>query len=415
MLAVTIPILANAPTGTASPITIDPSQGQWTDQNNSALSVSATPGSVTVGGSLSIQNVVPGGALLAAGTLVQINGTGFSTATTVSIAGVSVANTQFIGPSEIDVTLGGAGDLTGKQVVVANPDGSQVEFYSSISSVPDQAPVNFAGLQPLLSMQTWTAATTFFPGSGDTGPGGIALQNPNPVPVDVILQTLSLEGGAQTTITIPPGALQVYFTDAPGALAAAGNGVNAFATLPLRMLGIGFVTEGPQPSLLIVPEPMAPAVPPLQQVTASPTAVSFSWQVGTAVPAPVTVYLEEPLAVDLQYSYAATVTWSGAPFSISYPSTSLSGALSVAVNPVGLSPGIYTGSITITPVGAQCSSHHHPPLLDGQRGGAADGELHQLEPAASEVRPAPLGREQRKSDPVHRNHKQRLQPRIGCR
>ena len=133
-----------------------------------------------------MQNLSPGGGLQAAGTAVQINGTGFSTSTTVSIAGVSLSNARFVSPNESNVTLGGAADLMGKEVVLANPDGSQVEFFSSIPSVPEQAPAGDTVYQPLLSMQTWTSAAVGFSIHG----GGIALQNPNPVPVNVILQSI---------------------------------------------------------------------------------------------------------------------------------------------------------------------------------------------------------------------------------
>src|ERR1035438_2723586 len=83
VLAVTIPVLATAPAGTVSPITLDASQARWTDAQNNAYSVTVVPGSVTVGGSLSVQDLSPGGGVLPAGTLVRIHGTGFSAATAV--------------------------------------------------------------------------------------------------------------------------------------------------------------------------------------------------------------------------------------------------------------------------------------------------------------------------------------------
>jgi hypothetical protein len=351
ILTVTLPVSLYATVGHVSPIKFDASESPWTDENGNTYTVSTTPGSVTIGGSLSVKSLVPGGGLQEAGTLVQINGTGFTPSTTVSIAGVSISNTAFVSPSEIDLTLGGAADLTGKQVVLANPDGSQVEFFPSIPSIPAQAPVNFTMYEPLLSMQTWTSATTSFPERG----GGIALQNPNPVPVEVVLQTINPLGAgvvAQTTATVPPGALQVYYTNAPGA--AEGSGFNAFASSPLRMTGMGFpCCNDSQPHL--IPEAVFPVVPPLQQVTATPTSVSFNWQVGTALPAPASVYLETS---DSGFS----VTWSGAPFSVTYPTT-LSGMLTVAVNPVGLSPGSYSGAVAVTPTGPNAVVTTIPLLL----------------------------------------------------
>jgi uncharacterized protein (TIGR03437 family) len=87
-----------------------------------------------------------------------------------------------------------------------------------------------------------------------------------------------------------------------------------------------------------------PTVPLLQQLTAVPAAVSFNYQVGTPVPAPASVYLE---GADIPFS----VTWSGAPFSVSSVPSKLPAPFTVAVNPVGLTAGIYTGVITITPEG----------------------------------------------------------------
>ena len=66
-----------------------------------------------VGGSLSIQDVVPGGGLVPAGTLVRIDGTGFTPATTLQIDGVSVSSTQFVNSREFNFTLGVPTDLTG--------------------------------------------------------------------------------------------------------------------------------------------------------------------------------------------------------------------------------------------------------------------------------------------------------------
>ena len=331
LLTVTIPVLPGVSAGTVSAITAAAINNAlefpnlWTDENHNPYTVSVTPGSVTAGGSLSVQNVVPGGGSMAAGTQVRVQGTGFSAATSVSIAGVSVSNTQFIGPSEIDLTLGGAADLTGKRVVVANPDGSQTRFFSAVKCVPDEVPANIAlaGAEPLLSMQTWTSAETGFTLRG----GAIALLNPNPVPVDVILQA---QYTYQATVTIPPGDLQIYDTTSLS--------FNAFASLPICVLGMEEAgVEG------ILPETPVPATPALQQITATPVAVTFNWQVGAAIPAPVSVSL---LGAS-NYSYV--VTWTGTIFSVT--SSTVTGTLTVAVNPAGLSPGNYSGSITITPAG----------------------------------------------------------------
>ena len=340
ILTVTVPVLASAPAGTVSAITLDPSDARfWLDVQNNRYAVTVTPGSVRVGGSLSVQNLVPGGGLLPAGALVRVHGTGFSAGTAAGIDGVNVSNVQFAGTGEVDLTLGGAADLTGKRVVLRNPDGAQVEYFSAMPSAPDQAPARFATIQPLLSMQTWTSASVRFTIRG----GAIALQNPNPTAVDVILQSQDpiFPGDGQTTVTIPPGALNIYSNGG-----SAEGGLQAFASLPVRMLGMSF--PPPESGFTLV-APLA-ALPPIHQLTASPAAVSFQWQAGTAaVPSPVNVSLS---ATQTNFHFTFSVTSPAAPFSVMpTQATAPFAPITVTVNPVGLSAGTYSGNIILTPEG----------------------------------------------------------------
>ena len=339
VLAVTIPVLATAPAGTVSTITLDASQARWTDDQNNAYSVTVAPGLVTVGGSLSVQDLSPGGGLLPAGTLVRIHGTGFSAATAVGIDGVSISNAQFAGPGEIDLTLGGAVELTGKRVVLRNPDGAQVVHFPAMPSVPDVTPEYFDILgttHPLLSTQTWTSAGVTFTMRGGT----IALQNPNPTAVDVILQTRDAASAqdSQTTVTIPPGALNVYRTS------GGGDGFLAFAARPLRMLGLGYPFPQPGQPGFFVAAP-GPTLPPYRPLNVFPAAVSFRWQAGTALPAPVGV----SLYANSRFNIRATPP--AAPFSVTPTQATSDSVLTVTVNPVGLSAGTYTGNVILTPEG----------------------------------------------------------------
>jgi uncharacterized protein (TIGR03437 family) len=337
VLTVTVPVLDTARAGTVSAITLDAGQVRWTDAGNNVFAVTAAPGSVTVGGSLSVKNLSPGGGLLAAGALVRLTGTGFTAGTTASIDGVSISRVQFASAGELDLTLGGAADLTGKRVVVRNPDGTQAEYFSSSPSAPDQPPTGFANIRPLLSTQTWTGASVTFTERG----GGIAIQNPNSTAVDVILQQQSavLVQESQTTVTVPPGALQIYRTGIVG-----GVGFRAFAALPVRMLGLGF----PGPGGGIFPAPPFPAAPALQQLTPSPAAVAFQWQMGTAAPATATVNLTPTgMASVFAFHVSAPVV----PFTVTPSQATSPASLTVGVNTAGLSAGTYTGSIVVTPEG----------------------------------------------------------------
>ena len=332
VLTVTVAMLASVPVGTVSPITLDASRGGWLDAQNNNYSVTSAPGSVTVGGNLSVRDVTP------AGTLVRIRGTGFSSATTASIDGVSIANVQFPAPGELNLTFGGPNELAGKRLVLRNQDGDQVEQFCTTSSVPDQAPANVANLQPLLSTQTWTGAGVQFTMRG----GSIALQNPNAAAADVILQSqnsFSLEDN-QTTVNVPAGALVIYSNGG-----GEETGFLAFSSLPMRMLGLGY----PPPNGGIYPAAPFPALPPAKQLAASPTAVSFQWQTGTAVPVPVTVSLSAALTNSLR-SFSFRVT-APTPFSVTSTRTVSPATLTVSVNPTALREGTYTGDLIVTPDG----------------------------------------------------------------
>ena len=170
----------------------------------------------------------------------------------------------------------------------------------------------------------------------------MALQNPNPTPVDVILQSQNSLSplDSQTTVTVPPGAMVVYSNGG-----GAETGLLAFSSLPVRMLGLGF----PSPNAGIYPAAPFPALPPVKQLAASPVAVSFQWQSGTAVPAPVSVSLSAAQN-SLRY-FSFQLTSPAAPFSVTSTRTVSPATLTVAVNPVGLSPETYTGNLVVTPQG----------------------------------------------------------------
>jgi uncharacterized protein (TIGR03437 family) len=336
ILTVMVPVLATAVAGTVSAVTIDAARSQWTGLGNNPYTVTTIPGSVTVGGSVSIQSLDPAGALLSTGAVVRLKGMGFSAATSVTIDGVSVSNAQFVSPGEIDLTLGGPAELVGKRVLVRNPDGAQAVYFAPIPSVADQAPPNFASVHPLLSAQNWTSALMIFTERG----GAVALQNPNSTAVDVQLQTLTAGSplDRQTTVTIPPGALHVFPTTSVGA-----TGFRAFAPLPMRMLGMGYP---PPNSGLIIASPL-PTLPPVQELTATPSMVSFNWRTGAAAPLPVTVNLM-PTVHNANLSFRVTAP---APFSVTPAQGTAPTALTVSVNPIGLAAGAYAGNIVVTPEG----------------------------------------------------------------
>jgi len=88
--------------------------------------------------------------------------------------------------------------------------------------------------------------------------------------------------------------------------------------------------------------------PPAAALTATPSAVSFSYQAGSATPAPQAITITNPASGSIPYTVASVSdNW----FSVSPTTGTTPGALSVAVNPQSLQPGSYTGSFTLSSSG----------------------------------------------------------------
>jgi hypothetical protein len=94
------------------------------------------PGSVAIGGQLSIQKITPGGetGILPAGSVLPIAGTGFSSATSVQIEGASVASVTVVSPTLINLTLAAATEIMGKHIRVRNAGGAQVDYWGGLGT-----------------------------------------------------------------------------------------------------------------------------------------------------------------------------------------------------------------------------------------------------------------------------------------
>ena len=63
-----------------------------------------------------------------------------STRNHYGIDGVPIASTKYVSPNEIELTLGGQTELTGKHVSLSNPGGGTVEYFAALPSAPAPLP-----------------------------------------------------------------------------------------------------------------------------------------------------------------------------------------------------------------------------------------------------------------------------------
>jgi uncharacterized protein (TIGR03437 family) len=352
VLTVTIPVLSTAAPGSTSTINVNVKTGVF--QSTSAI--------LTVGGALSVATVSPGGGWLASGAVVKIAGTAFTAATAVTIDGAALANTRFISPQEVDITLAAAADLTGKRVLVVNADGSQSVFYSALRGSYVQRPTSsgLATIQPIFPQQLYQACQP------EDLSAAIALQNPLAQPVDVEIETVSkfLNGDAVTgsVVTLPPYGIDIVngFFQSPRPFY-----VLIVPRVPIRMMQIAASAGGSA----VNPIPV-PVLQPFLQVDGNTNAtypdvaqglsVTMVWNAvaGGAQPTPQTfdvVLADLPAPFTIVPSTQSGGQWlSVSPqqgTTCNFDNCAAASKVVISVDPSSLSPGVYNGSLTVTAQG----------------------------------------------------------------
>ena len=327
VMVISVPVLATAK-GTTTVSATSPDS-----------SVTVASGSVTVQGTLSVGRIPAGMGLVPAGTLVPITGTGFTPATTVTIDGVVIEQANYLSPTEIEVTLGGAAELAGKRARVTD-SGVEFDYFCFQPNDPVNFPENtgygpgFANLQPLFPI---VASTTSITG-GAFDFGATVVQNPNPTAANVgVVLSNNLHNNvlSNSSMSIPPGSWAIF--DATGQAYA-----DVTSNLPVRVVGISCLS-----SFVYCPEAATGfqvSGPATAGLSLAPSSLQFSWQAGTsAKPAARTVS-----AAPYEYGITSATVTQGASWLSASIASQFASEFTVSVNPSNLAPGAYNGSILVT-------------------------------------------------------------------
>jgi IPT/TIG domain len=351
LVVVTATVLPNATAGKTASVTADPSGSPWLDLLGNLYSVSVVAGTVTVGGTLSITSITPGGGVLPGGTAIAIEGTGFSSGATAEIDGASVATVQVTGAQTMSLILGGPTELTGKRISITNPDGSEVDAFAFIAAAPVSAPGTEAdGVVPILPTETYTDAQV-------AGAAFIVIHNPSEAAVQVVVDKIDAVGefDSEQPFTIPAGGS--LLVPSPATDIRVGGAV-VIASGPVQIVQLN--QAGTQ---LAASAPLAIVVAPLEIDTATPgssNSLSWVWQAGGAAPQTQTIEVFLPGTQPATDYAVSAMTSTGGQWLAVAPSGAIHCAvgvtpnpcanLQVSVNPSVLAPGIYRGTVTITPL-----------------------------------------------------------------
>ena len=310
-----------------------------------------TNGILTIGGSISVDNVIPGGGVLAAGTTVRILGTGFTPTTQLAPGTLLINNFRYVSPTELNFEMGQTASITGQRLRVKNPaNNNEVVYFSYLRAVNLGASGRtlLNGVHPIFQEATsFTSAALTVPAAPSVGFIALALQNSGSAQTVVQLQLVSAGGSllGSTSVTMPGGTrwartLDELFNSAP----PTGSTVRIVSPLAIKAMGLsGDESAGDVTAFLAA----AATPPPTITLTPSPASLQFAYQIGAAAPANQSVGLSTSGGA-AAYSASSNASW----LTVSLPNGQAPATLSVSVNPAGLAAGQYNGAITVDALGA---------------------------------------------------------------
>ncbi len=227
--------------------TVSPSAPLVSGQAPVGTTASLTLRSV-LNGTVSITDVLPGGGLLPAGSLVAVVGMGFQAAAVVLIDGIAFASASWVNSSRIEVVTAAEMQLDGRNVTVINPDGTGANYvaYLRATDLGKSARPLLAATEAIFPIQTLSSAVFAAPTSGTFF--GLALQNPQPA--DSIVSIELWDAGAvvaSASLALSPRTKisREVSEFLPGVIPGAGSSFRLTATVPVQMLGLsGDETDG---------------------------------------------------------------------------------------------------------------------------------------------------------------------------
>lgn len=240
ILIVSLQIPPNAVAGTRLPFSLDPSSSWTLGLLGTATMKPFPPATITIGGSISITDVVPGGGVQPAGTIVHLQGIGFQPGTQVQLSDIKALSITVASPQDIQIVLAEPTQMTGKKIQVVNPDGSQDTYFSYMRGTPlgaSNQPLLTAAL-PIFSSVTYSQAVFAATASSSSQFSGIALQNPNSAPATVTFNLFSSTNGplGASTVVVPSGNRMMRdMSELTGTSAAPGSYMVVASDSPVQM------------------------------------------------------------------------------------------------------------------------------------------------------------------------------------
>lgn len=244
ILSVAVRIKAGLPAGTVIPFNMNLSTSSFQNLFG-PVAVEVQQGTITVGGTMCVTDVLPGGGRIAANQIVTVQGQGFPTDVRVDMEGVDNLAVQYISSTELRLTAPAPYVLDGKRVRVRSRAGEQVIYFAYMRGVRDgtSSSALLNRTMPLVSTRSWQEAYVSPAVNTTTQYTGIGLLNDSDTNATVTLifqRTLSSTVNTATaTLTIAPRGLIVREAfELLKYKKKDGGTLRIVSTVPIRMLGM---------------------------------------------------------------------------------------------------------------------------------------------------------------------------------
>jgi hypothetical protein len=244
VITLAYPVRATASVGQTVGLNLDANDSLWLNPKGKPYVFELKSGAMTVGGSLSISDVIPGAGTPAPGTVISIIGVGFESDSKVDFGEGHVVSTQVINSKLIQVTLGDDPiEIRGQRIRVENPNHELATYfpYQRTKRIKKSTHLLVAESFPLFS-QTAETVGYFRPTLHGTIFSGLALQNLNSTSVTAILQLYSQAGALLSTKKVVLGANTYIARDLvelfPGVSPTDGTELAVTSNPAIEMLGL---------------------------------------------------------------------------------------------------------------------------------------------------------------------------------
>ena len=245
ILTMAMPVLSTATAGKKVTLALDGVNSSWLDPSSSPYPLELKSGVLTVGGSLSVSNIIPGSGVVAAGTPITITGVGFQPDVVVSVNNATVSSFQFVSSTQIKITLTTAVEMESRRVRVKKPTTNETVTYYSYqrtAEVGESTHALVAASYPLFPHARWTQAF-LKPVASGTKFSALALQNTRATGVTVTLSLLSGTGSLMASKTVNlPGRSKIV-RDMKEFFSGARTGTEIRITCPVSIQVLGMLGD----------------------------------------------------------------------------------------------------------------------------------------------------------------------------